>query len=388
MRRPSRFGTPMLGLVLGMACQKQPPHTQPKTETQKSSRKLVKIPKRQVRAHEAVDIPGGAFFAGSLPGERGRLPEVEPLRYEVELGPFRIDRLPYPNDPALPAATGVTRTDAERLCTEAGARLCTELEWERACKGPGNDSYVTGAEWENACSTTPQRCASGFDVLAMGVKAREWVRGDVRDETGKLLSVTRGTASSPDNGPRCALRGALPANTQSADLGFRCCHGAPNAATMPTPTLQAAFEKPSLPQERLKKLLLAEPRTQALATDLVYFREPDAANTVVARGPGDRQGFLFTGAPLLWRPVAGAEYLIVTARSGKDTSFVLAYYVLGKDDYKLASSFILKDEVGPVALAYSPSIRPRLHFSSCWGCPGETGKLLYRNTDTVAIIQP
>jgi len=108
----------------------------------------------------------------------------------------------------------------------------------------------------------------------------------------------------------------------------------------------------------------------------------------VARGPGDRQGFLFTVAPLLWRPVAGAEYLIVTARSGKDTSFVLAYYVLGKDDYKLASSFILKDEVGPVALAYSPSIRPRLHFSSCWGCPGETGKLLYRNPDTVAIVQP
>ncbi len=388
MRARRRFGR-VLCLLLGIACQKQPPPPQLKTETRKSALTRVKIPKREVVAHEAVDIPGGAFFAGSLPGEPGRLPEVEPLRYEVELGPFRIDRLPYPNDPALPAATGVTRTEAERLCTEAGARLCTELEWERACKGPGNDSYVTGAEWEDACSKTPQRCASGFDVLAMGVEVREWVRGDVHDdETGKLLSVTRGAAPSPDNGPRCALRGALPANTERADLGFRCCHGAPNAATMPTPSLQTTFEKPNLPQERLKKLLLAEPRTRALATDLVYFREPDAANTVVARGPGDRQGFLFTVAPLLWRPVAGAEYLIVTARSGKDTSFVLAYYVLGKDDYKLAASFILKDEVGPVALAYSPSIRPRLHFSSCWGCPGETGKLLYRNPDTVAIVQP
>ena len=119
-----------------------------------------------------------------------------------------------------------------------------------------------------------------------------------------------------------------------------------------------------------------------------FFREPDAANTVVERGPGDRKGFSFTVAPLFWNPVAGAEYLVLSARSGEDTSFVVAYYVLGEDEYRLASSFVMSKEPGPVALAYDGYIRPRLHFSTCWGCPGESGKILYREPDAVAIVQP
>jgi hypothetical protein len=48
----------------------------------------------------------------------------------------------------------------------------------------------------------------------------------------------------------------------------------------------------------------------------------------------------------------------------------------------------MEHEIGPVALAYNGYIRPRLHFSTCWGCPGETGKILYRDPDSVAIFQP
>jgi len=133
---------------------------------------------------------------------------------------------------------------------------------------------------------------------------------------------------------------------------------------------------------------LADPRTKALAADVKFFREPDAANTVVSRGPGERKGFQFTVAPLLWNPVAGAEYLVLSARSGENLSFVLAYHVLLDDDYRLAASFVMKNEPGPVALIYSGYIRPRLHFSTCWGCPGETGKILYRQPDSVVIVQP
>jgi hypothetical protein len=134
--------------------------------------------------------------------------------------------------------------------------------------------------------------------------------------------------------------------------------------------------------------LLADERTRALAKDLKFFREPDAANTVVERGPGDRKGFSFTVAPLLWNPVAGAEFLVLSARSGENTSFVLAFHVLGEDSYELASSFVMRGEPGPVAFAYSGYIRPRLHFSTCWGCPGETGKILYRDPGSVIIVQP
>ena len=91
---------------------------------------------------------------------------------------------------------------------------------------------------------------------------------------------------------------------------------------------------------------------------------------------------------MLWNPVAGARFLVVTARSGKDTSLVVAFYEVDADEYALAASFVMKNEVGPVAFAYSDYIRPRLHFSPCWGCPGETGKLLYRDPDSVIISQP
>ena len=93
-------------------------------------------PVAQPRASELVAIPGGTLRAGSTPGDPGRVPELEPKNQEVELGPFSIDRLPYPNDPGQPALLGQARDDARRLCAERGARLCTELEWERACKGP------------------------------------------------------------------------------------------------------------------------------------------------------------------------------------------------------------------------------------------------------------
>src|SRR5262245_56631013 len=59
-------------------------------------------PKAQPLAREKVANEAGSLRAGSTPGDPGRVPELEPKNQEVELGPFGIDRLPYPNDPALP----------------------------------------------------------------------------------------------------------------------------------------------------------------------------------------------------------------------------------------------------------------------------------------------
>ena len=67
---------------------------------------------------------------------------------------------------------------------------------------------------------------------------------------------------------------------------------------------------------------------------------------------------------------------------------VLAYHVVSKGDYRFAASFVMQNEPGPVAIAYSESIRPRLHFSTCWGCPGETGKILFRAPERAVIFQP
>ncbi|HEY3494832.1 MAG TPA: SUMF1/EgtB/PvdO family nonheme iron enzyme [Polyangiaceae bacterium] len=349
----------------------------------------LRAPSEPVRGGGRSEIPTGAFRAGSMPGDPGRRPELEPRITSIELGGFQIDRLPYPNDPKLPPLSGVTREEAARLCAERGARLCTELEWERACKGPASDRYPTGDTWDPRCAKEPAACASGFDVLAMGAAFREWVKGDIAAGGGKLLGVTRGaSASAPAEAHRCAARTGTEPETKDAGIGFRCCGGPPNARLLPEPKLGQAYQKPKLGAERLAALLAADPITRELAKDVKFFREPDSANTVVDRGPGDRKGFSFTVLPLVWNPAPGAEILIATARSGEHTSFVVAYYVLGEDQYRLAASFVMKNEPGPVALAYSDDIRPRLHFSTCWGCPGETGKILFRRPERVAIVEP
>lgn len=351
----------------------------------------VRAPKQEPLADESVEIPTGAFLAGSVPGEPGRDPELEPRRYEVELGAFQIDKLPYPNDPKQPPRTGVTREQARRLCAERGARLCTELEWERACKGPDSDPFATGSAWDPRCADEPRSCATGFEVLGMGAALREWTNSDVVPSERKqkrLPSVRGAPRTAPTAEHRCAARRGVDGDTSAEDLGFRCCRGAPNAAQVKEPALGDTFEKLKLTAQRLEKLFAEDPRTRLIAHDVKFFRDPDAANTVIARGPGDKKGFSFTVSPMIWNPVAGAEFLVVVGRSGDETSFVVVYHVLGDDRYALASSFIMKNEPGPVALAYDGYIRPRLHFSTCWGCPGETGKILYRNPDSVAILQP
>jgi hypothetical protein len=340
-------------------------------------------------AGERVSIPGGKLVAGSMPGEPGRDPQLEPRAYDVELGPFQIDRLLYPNDPGAAPLTGVAREDARRRCAERGARLCTELEWERACKGPDNLDYPGSTAWDARCAS-PASCASGFEVLGMGALP-EWVSSDAipSEASAKRHAVLRGASpAEAAQDHRCARRRALDGDDAPQDVAFRCCKGPPNAAVVREPALGATFVKTNLTAARIEKLLAENRETAALGHDVKLFREPEAADTVVSRGPGERKGFSFTVLPLLWNPVKGSEILLVTARSGEDTSFVAAYHVLGKDRYQLASSFVMKNEPGPVAFAYDEYIRPRLHFSTCWGCPGETGKILHRAPDDPIILQP
>jgi hypothetical protein len=367
------------------------PSAQPVVSAVAPAAPSARAPEQQSLANQRVEIASGAFLAGSSPGEPGRDPELEPRLYEVELGGFEIDRLPYPNDPTRPPLTGVTRDDAKRMCADRDSRLCTELEWERACKGPNSDRFPGGADWIPRCAEEPRTCATGFDVLAMGAAVAEWTTSDVVGGKARRRAAVRGaSAKAPGHQHRCAARRAVDPDSKPDEIGFRCCRGAPNAAIVREPKLGETFTKLKLTAERLEQLFAQDPRTQPIAHDVKFFREPEAANTVVARGPGDKQGFSFSVSPLRWNPVAGAEYLLVAGRSGDSTSFVVAFHVLGDDRYELAASFIMKNEPGPVAFAYDAGgyIRPRLHFSTCWGCPGETGKILHRKPDSVAILQP
>jgi len=225
---------------------------------------------------------------------------------------------------------------------------------------------------------------SGFDVEAMGSQL-EWTKsvfGDGSKAKGK--SVTRGapTDAAMDE-RRCARRSA---SKSDAQVGFRCCYGAPNAASIEEPKLGPAYKEIDLPLKEFKALLEADERTKHLAKDAKFFK-PEAARTVLSRGPGDTQGFTLTTHALEWQPTRGSRFLVIAGSSGKKTSFVVAYYLSHKKK-TLAGSFLMKNEPGPIALAYANSIRPRVHFSGCWGCPGETGKVLFRDPEELVLLQP
>jgi formylglycine-generating enzyme required for sulfatase activity len=337
-----------------------------------------------------VSIPGGSFVAGSTPGDRGRDPVLEPAMLDMDLGPFTIDRSPYPNDPARPALTGVTRERAGQLCQERGARLCTELEWERACKGESGTPYAGAAEWDAACSKDPSACPSGYGVLAMGA-LREWTSSDVMpiEKTQPKAAAVRGApagASGVDH--RCARRSAVDATASSEDLGFRCCGGAPNAAAIASPQWQQTYRKVDLGAAQAREMFSSVAQLQRLGGDIAWFEEPHDVHLVLERADagGGPPNTVLTTSPLLWNPVPGEEILVAAGRAGKD-SFVVAFHRLPKDRHRIASVLVLENEKGPVVLGFNGYVRRKLSWSTCWDCPGESGNITYRDDNRVVITQ-
>ncbi len=340
---------------------------------------------------ERVEIPSGKLIAGSTPGDKGRDPVLEPAMLEVDLGGFTIDRYLFPNDPQKPPLTNVSRGKAAELCQQAGGRLCTELEWERACKGPDDTPYAGGAAWDPACATDPASCASGFGVLGMGAALREWTSSDVApienmQPKAAALRGARADASGVDH--RCARRMAVDPDSSAPDIGFRCCRGAPNAASIPSPQWQQTYRRADLSIEQVVEMFASVRELKALGPELSYFKEPDDVNIVLARGDagGPPPNTTLTTSPLLWNPVPGEEILVIAGKAQKD-AFIVAFYRLPGDRYRIASSFVMKNEKGPVALGFNGYVRRRLTWGVCWECRGESGNVTYRDDGRVVITQ-
>jgi hypothetical protein len=300
-----------------------------------------------------MDISARTFTAGSTPGDEGRDPTLEPAMLEVSMSAFSIDASPYPNDPSQPVRTFVTRADADRMCKERGERLCTELEWELACKG-SEDRFATAAlhEW-TASAVAPDR------------------------PEGSVFPAVRGPT-------RCAQRSRVNEARASRDLGFRCCKGEPNVAAIGAIAAKPPFLPTELTAAELAHIFAKLPELARIGQDIRFFDEDDVAN-VVSRGAGKTQ-LTFATTPLIWSPEPGAELLVATGRA-KGLTFVVALYPLQSGDYRLASSFLFLNESAPVALAYEPHQRQDLYWSSCWGCAGEQGSVKVREDHKVVIVQ-
>ena len=93
----------------------------------------------------------------------------------------------------------------------------------------------------------------------------------------------------------------------------------------------------------------------------------------------------FTTTPLLYSPEPGSDLLVVVGHT-KSTGFIVALHVLPEGRYRVASYLYLQGDTAPVALAYQPN-QKTLYWTSCWKCPGETGRVSARDDHRVVIVQ-
>lgn len=252
-----------------------------------------------------VWIPKGALVAGTPPDRILRIPDQEMPGEQLILEGFFMDVFAYPNEAAAIPLTNVTQEHARSLCEERGKRLCSELEWERACKGPDNTDYEYGDRYRpDVCATgrvaqlLPSGlrfgCRSEFGVRDLHGSVWEWTDSAWgRGGPAGHVTVRGGNDLHGEVVGRCANARSRAPDDKSAELGFRCCQGERNSAEVVLHVVKGAV------------------------IELHNRVEPEFADAVRAALPEDAQSALPGGARFLvdrvwtWRPVGNEALTVV-----------------------------------------------------------------------------
>lgn len=139
-------------------------------------------------------------------------------------------------------AGGVSWYQAKAACANAGKRLCTLEEWERACRGPSALIYPYGDTVDDAmCNgffhfseTNPlptgslSGCGSAYGAYDLSGNLAEWTDTAVpRIPGGTVLddrAVRGGSYTSNANALACVGEEfRAPPGQAASDRGFRCC---------------------------------------------------------------------------------------------------------------------------------------------------------------------
>jgi len=260
-------------------------------------------------------IPPGVLIAGTPVGRLPRIADEELPGVQVPMTGFFIDHYNYPGEPGAIARTGVTQVEAKELCEQQDKRLCTELEWERACKGPDNLTYEYGHLYDPAiCASEATdalapagvnaRCTSGFGVADMHGGAWNWTASAWgRGSTKKRVSVRGGCGPEGELIGRCAHARAARPDQRDERMGVRCCAGEVNTTEVdlsvergaelrfrrPDPALAAALA-PFVPEE-IRNSVEGLPATTQFAVERLWIWRPIGNEEVIigggcARPPG------------------------------------------------------------------------------------------------------
>ena len=188
-------------------------------------------------------IAPGILIAGTPEDRFPRVADAEMPGEQVVMKGFFIDELPYPNESGAIPRTRATWHEAGAACEETGKRLCTELEWERACKGPTNTTYpyadiyrATACQTGQVSASMPpagflESCRSGFGVKDLHGGVFQWTASPWgRGSTGQAYALRGGNGAAGEVVGRCANAIGRRPDEADRDFGFRCCAGDRNLA--------------------------------------------------------------------------------------------------------------------------------------------------------------
>jgi hypothetical protein len=275
-----------------------------------------------------VFVPSGALVVGTPPDRYPRLADEEVAGEQVIVPSFYMDVYPYPNEEGAIPLTNVSRDDATSLCGERSKRLCSELEWERACKGPENHTYEYGDRYRaDVCGTgTPPLlrpaglrvgCRSDFGARDMHGGAWEWTQSTFRrGTTGGLVTVRGGNAPAGELAGRCANAIARSADLKQPTIGFRCCLGSATA-----PEVELSIRHP-------RKLEARDRLDPGLVPELLKVLPEEARAALL------RHGSIAPDKMWSWWPVGNDELTIISLCAGTGRRALcgvfIARVVLGK----------------------------------------------------------
>ena len=314
-----------------------------------------------------VSIPAGLLLAGNRCGAVPRITPEELPGEKVDLAAFDVDVYPYPNDAGRPARLGVTRDEAQALCQERGARLCTELEWERACKGPDNAAYAAGGSPKDRCKGEPNLitgkrpdCKSPFGMIDPQGLAFEWTSSNWGRGTSGGGATVRGMSNGKATALelRCAYGQSRNPQQAQLDVGFRCCSGPENpAAVHLEPLRRDPLVDGPAPDGALKQALLAAMpvahRTVAgydVDFDRMWYWHPVAnEELVVARWVGSQRRSRFFEVAVF---TLCGSYAVLSARMRGPVA-ELVRPAIGVTPTTLSFDVRTRGDRGTVRLAYS-----------------------------------
>ncbi|RKG76898.1 protein kinase [Corallococcus sp. CA049B] len=189
-------------------------------------------------------VSGGSFKKGSSPEDLQAAGSTDEMPMgSVMVESFCVDEYEFPNQAGRKPRVSATWLDAKAACEGLGKRLCSEEEWEKACKGPGNARFSSGGEQaQSACNTgttdaaaernlapsgARQSCRSGYGVADLSGNVAEWTSSRFPNSNPEELLIKGGSFDTAGDTARCSARRRGAPSLKAANVGFRCCQDAP-----------------------------------------------------------------------------------------------------------------------------------------------------------------